>query len=289
MILIVGSTGSLGHSIAMGLVASHKKVTALVRDTSTPRARQLQVAGASLVVGDLKSRSSIDLALKGIGTVVCTASSTLSRREGDSIETVDRAGVQDLISASIAAGVKHFIFVSFSRNIGSDFPLAAAKRAAEERLESSAIDYTILLPSYFAETWFSPAVGFDIGNGKVRVYGTGKSKISYVALEDVARATIACVDNPTVIRKSVPIGGPKPISQLDAVALAEKATGRKVQLEFMSADQIAAARQRTEDSTMASFLGLFDGLARGDAIPSGWAESLGVKPQSMEDWFSVHS
>jgi hypothetical protein len=35
-----------------------------------------------------------------------------------------------------------------------------------------------------------------------------------------------------------------------------------------------------------SFLGLFDSLAAGDEIPTGWAESLGVKPQSMEDWFS---
>ena len=227
--------------------------------------------------------------MKGIDTVVCTASSTLSRREGDSIETVDGRGVQDLISASIAAKMKHFIYVSFSHNIGDDFPLAAAKRAAEARLESSAIDFTILRPSYFAECWFSPMVGFDVGNGKVRVYGTGKSKVSYVALEDVAKAIIACVDNPRVIRKSIPIGGPRPITQLDAVALAEKVTGRKVQLEFMSAEEIAAARKDTEDSLMASFLGLFDSLSKGDEITSEWAGTLGVKPQSMEDWFPAHS
>lgn len=59
--------------------------------------------------------------------------STMSRREGDSIETVDQMGVQNLIDAAEAAGTKHFIFVSFSRNIRNDFPLAAAKRAAERR------------------------------------------------------------------------------------------------------------------------------------------------------------
>lgn len=285
MILVVGSTGALGMSVVMGLIASHKKATALVRDMSGHKASQLRAAGAALVLGDLKARTTLDEALKGIDTVVCTASSTLSRGDGDSIETVDQQGVQDLISAAEAANVGRFVFVSFSRNIHNDFPLARAKRAAEKRLEASAIDYTILLPSYFADTWFSPAVGFDVGNGKIRVYGDGKSKVSYVAREDVAKATVACLDNPRATRKAIPIGGPAAISQLEAVALAEKATARKMQVEFMTTEQIAAARSEAKDSLTQSFLGLFDSLAAGDEIPAGWAESLGVKARSMEGWF----
>lgn len=286
MILVIGSTGSLGMSVVKGLTASHKKVVALVRDISTDKAKELRSAGAALVVGNLRSRSTLDAALKGIEAVVCTASSTMSRQEGDSIETVDQKGVQNLIDAAEAAKIKRFVFVSFSRNIRSDFPLSTAKRAAEKRLESSTIDYTLLLPSYFAETWFSPVVGFDTGNGKIRIYGDGKAKVSYVAREDVAKAAIACLDNPKASRKAIPIGGPKPISQLDAVALAENATGRRMQVEFMTADQIAAARDDAKDSLTGSFLGLFDSLARGDEITAGWAEMLGVKPRSMEDWIS---
>jgi uncharacterized protein YbjT (DUF2867 family) len=224
--------------------------------------------------------------LEGIDTVICTASSTLSRQAGDSIETVDRMGVQNLIDAAEAAGTGHFIFVSFSRNIRNDFPLAAAKRGAERRLETSAINYTILLPSYFAETWFSPAVGFDAAGGKIRIYGDGKARVSYVTIGDVAKATIACVHNAEVCRRAIPIGGLEPISQLDAVALVERATGRKMQVEFMTADQIASARKGATDELTASFLGLFDSLARGDESPAGWAEMLGVKPQSLEEWFS---
>jgi uncharacterized protein YbjT (DUF2867 family) len=286
MILVVGSTGSLGMSVVKGLIAPHKEVAALVRDVSTDKATELKSAGAALVVGDLKSRSTLDAALKEIDTVICTASSTMSRREGDSIETVDQEGVQNLIDAAEAANIKRFVFVSFSRNIGNDFPLSVAKRAAEKRLESSSIDYTILLPSYFAEIWFSPAVGFDTGNGKIRIYGDGNAKVSYVAIEDVAKAMIASLDNPKASRKAIPIGGPNAISQLDAVALFEKATGRKMQVEFMTADQIAGARKDTKDSLMGSFLGLFDSLAKGDEVPAGWTETLGATPQSMEDWVS---
>lgn len=286
MILIVGSTGLLGMAVAKGLAASHEKVVALVRDPTADGAKDLRSAGATLAVGDLKARATLDAALKGIDTVVCTASATISRREGDSIETVDHHGVQNLVDAAEAANVKRFVFVSMSPNIRNDFPLTAAKRAAENRLKSSIIDYTILLPSYFAEIWFSPAVGFDIKNGKVRIYGDGKAKVSYVALADVAKATIASVSHARVRRKQLPIGGPTAISQLDAVALAEKATGKKLQVEFMSVDQIAEARRHIEDPLMASFLGLFDSLARGDEITGGWSKTLGVTPQSMADWFA---
>jgi len=272
--------------VVTGLIAAHKSVTAFVRDTSADKARQLRAAGAALVAGDLKVTATLDSALSGIDTVVCTASSTLSRGQGDSIETVDHKGIQDLITAAEAAGIGHFVFVSFSRNIRDNFPLAVAKRAAERRLESSQIDYTILLPSYFAETWFSPAVGFDLGSRVIRVYGDGKSKVSYVALGDVARATIACIDNAAVSRKAIPIGGPKAISQLDAVALAEKATGRRMRVESMTTEQITAARKGAQDSLTESFVGLFESLARGDEIPLGWGDLLGVEPQSMDEWFS---
>jgi uncharacterized protein YbjT (DUF2867 family) len=283
-ILVVCSTGSLGTSVVKRLTSARRQVTALVRDISTDKAKELKSAGAGLVVGDLKFRPALDEALNGIDMVLCTASSTMSRQAGDSIETVDWEGVQNLIAAAEIANVGRFVFISFSRNILDDFPLSAAKRAAEKRLESSALDYTLLLPSYFAETWFSPAVGFDAGNGRIRIYGDGKAKVSYVALGDVAKAAITCLDNPNASRQAIAIGGPKAISQLDAVALAEKATGRKMQVEFMTGDEIAAARKDTNDSLMASFLGLFDSLARGDEIPAGWVETLGVDPQSMEDW-----
>ena len=147
--------------------------------------------------------------------VLCTASSTMSRREGDSIETVDQEGIQTVIDAAIACCAPIFILVSFSRNISDDFPLAQAKRAAERRLEESNLDWTILLPSYFAETWLSPAVGFDVGAGKVKIYGTGEAKVSYISLEDVAGAVIASLDNERAGKKAIPIGEPRAYSQLE--------------------------------------------------------------------------
>src|SRR6266496_2588488 len=153
MILIVGSTGFLGNAVTKKLAAG-QPVTALVRDADSDKARALQAAGARLVTGDLKD-------------------------------------LQTLIDVAERKGARRFIFVSFSRNITVDAPLARFKRAAEKRLESSKLDYTILLPTYFADVWLTPAVGFDVAGGKVRVYGDGRAKISYVGVEDVAKAVVA--------------------------------------------------------------------------------------------------
>jgi hypothetical protein len=94
------------------------------------------------------------------------------------------------------------------------------------------------------------------------------------------------VRNPTVLGEAIPFGGPKALSQLDAVTLAEKASGKSLRREFMSIEQIAAARQTVSDSLTASFLGLFEALARGDELPDRWANRLGITPKSMEEWFS---
>jgi len=100
MILIVGSTGLLGSAVTKKLAAAGQPVTGLVRDAGTDKAKALQAAGAKLVTGDLKDRSSLERALAGVDTVICTASSTLSRREGDSLDTVDNQGVQTLIDVA---------------------------------------------------------------------------------------------------------------------------------------------------------------------------------------------
>jgi len=52
----------------------------------------------------------------------------------------------------------------------------------------------------------------------------------------------------------------------------------------MTDDQIRAARGATSDPMMASFLGLFAALAKGDEIPTSWTSLLNVNPVSLEEW-----
>src|SRR5580704_1985 len=196
MILVAGSTGLVGGQICLDLAKADKAVRALVRSTSDrTKIDVLKSRCIELVEGDLKDRSTLDAACAGVLTVVSTASSTLSRQPGDTIETVDRDGELNLVEAAKAAGVRHFIFVSFPP-FAEDFPLNKAKRAVEERLKASGMAYTILWPTFFEEVWLSPALGFDAANAKARVYGSGENKIRWISYFDVAAFAAACVDNP---------------------------------------------------------------------------------------------
>jgi len=87
MYLVIGSTGAVGSRVTR-LLAQTWRVAALVRDVNSDTAKSLQAAGATLVLGDLKDRLSIEKAVTYLDGIISTASSTMSRREGDSIETV---------------------------------------------------------------------------------------------------------------------------------------------------------------------------------------------------------
>lgn len=280
-ILVVGATGTLGSMAAEYALADGHSVVAMVRDRRSAAAQRLQAAGVRLRVADLKDAQQLNMAVRGVRAVIITATATLSRRQGDSLEAVDGRGLQDLITACIQNGVHHVVFVSFSRGIDADTPLSRFKRAAERRLESSALEYTILLPSYFPEKFLTSLVGFDVDAGRVRIFGDGTRPTRYIATADVARFAALCAAEPRG-RGAVPMGGPAAHSQLEAVELVERVWDRKLALDYLPLEQIERALASTTDPLKKSYLGLYRGLAVGDAPSADWADPFGLTPTPLE-------
>jgi NADH dehydrogenase len=266
MNLIVGATGMLGGEICRLLAEQGKTVRALVRDTSDPeRVSRLHGLGMDVVQGDLKDRSSLDAACRGASVAISTASSTLSRREGDSIESVDRQGQLNLVEAAEVAGVKHFVLISFP-NVDIDFPLQSAKRAVEDRLRRGRMKYTILQPTCFMEVWLSPALGFDPARASVQVYGRGHNKISWISFQDVAKFAVAALDNPRASNKVIKLGGPDALSPLEVVRLAEQAVGKQAVVQHVPEEALRAQYDAATESLQKSLAALMLYHARGDVI-----------------------
>lgn len=265
-VLVVGSTGLLGLDVCLRLRAEGWDVKALTRATSDPdKVKRLRDAGAETVVGDLKDRGSLDAACRDVAAVVSTASSTLSRQAGDSIETVDGQGQLRLVDAAAAAGVRRFVLVSFPPMPFAS-PLQDAKRAVEARLTRSGMTYTILQPTFFMEVWLDPALGFDAANGTAQIFGAGDRRISWIAVQDVSRFTVAALTAPGAENTVLQLGGPEALSPLEVVAQAEQATGRKMTLTRVPEEALRAQYDSASDSLQKSFAALMLSAAGGSEI-----------------------
>ena len=266
MNLVVGATGSLGSEIVKLLADAGKPARALVRPTSDQKkVDQLQTLGAEIVSGDLKDRPSLDAACRGVSAIISTASSTLSRLQGDTIRTVDHEGQLSLVDAARAAGVAHFVLISFS-GMNVEFPLQTAKREVERHLKESGMTYTILQSTFFMEVWLSPALGFDAAQGTAQVYGSGQQKISWISFQDVAEFAIASLDNPAARNAVIELGGPEALSPLEVVKVFEKQSGRPFTVQHVPEEQLRAQKEGATDSLPESFAGLMLAYAQGNVV-----------------------
>jgi uncharacterized protein YbjT (DUF2867 family) len=284
MILVAGATGLVGNAVCQELARRGEKVRALVRSTSAKeKLEALRSAGAELCVGDLKDPGSLASACRGVDAVISTASSTLSRQPGDSIESVDAAGQLNLVNAAKAANIARFVFVSFRPPRGFSFPLADAKRQVEEAIAT--LNFTIIQASWFMEVWLSPALGFDYPNRTARIYGPGTSPISWVSFRDVAEMCALALRSPAADRRMIEFGGPEALSPLEVVARFEKIGGRPFQLEHVPEQTLRAQFDGAADPMQKTFAGLMLGYLYGDAIDMApVVDQFGIQLTSVDEY-----
>ncbi len=253
----------MGGQICRLLASSQKPVRALVRRLAdASRLDDLRKAGVELAWGDLKDPASLRAACEGATAVLSTASSTFSRQPGDSIDAVDRQGQLHLVEAAKAAGVKHFVYVSFSP-IAEDFALQRAKRAVEQALIASGMAYTILRPTYFMEIWFGPEGGFDAASRRARIYGAGENPMSWISFANVAEFAVRSLDSATARNAILPLGGPDALSPIEVVRIFEELGGALFTVEYLVEsvlrDGLKAARRPLDEALAALALGYAHG------------------------------
>jgi len=109
-ILVTGATGKVGSRFVSRILAKGYDVRILVRDAA--KASTLTGLGAKVVRGDLNDVDTLTPAVKDIDAVIHIAAFFRSFTDNEGIIKTNHAGTVALASASIAAGVKRFIFTS---------------------------------------------------------------------------------------------------------------------------------------------------------------------------------
>jgi uncharacterized protein YbjT (DUF2867 family) len=286
MILVVGATGLLGTEICTQLRQNGKPVRAMVRKTSDPiKVEYLRNIGTEVIIGDLKDPDSLAAACANVDQVVSTASSTFSRQEGDTIQSVDLQGQINLINAVKSNMVKQFSFISFPLNPKNPSPLADAKQQVERMLQNSGLSYTIIKANFFMEVWLSPALGFDIANGKARIYGDGKRKINWISFRDVASFAVNTLGNNEFYNMTIDAGGKEALSPLEVVQIFEDLTGNKIDIELIPEEMLQIQKKNAQNPLEQSFAGIMLDYANGWIMDSGGlAKKLGIDLTSVQDF-----
>jgi uncharacterized protein YbjT (DUF2867 family) len=189
----------------------------------------------------------------------------LSRQPGDTIDGVDRLGQLQLVEAARAAGVKHFVYVSFPP-MAEDFALQRAKREVEQAVIASGMTYTILQPTFFMEIWLSQTLGFDVTARRARIYGAGANPISWISFPNVAEFAVRSLDTPAAHNATIPLGGPEALSPLQVVRLFEELTGASFTVEHVLESVLRAGKSAARRALDEAFAALSLGYAHGQVI-----------------------
>jgi uncharacterized protein YbjT (DUF2867 family) len=196
----------------------------------------LRRLGVEVVRGDLAAAESHPAACAGVDTVIATASAMtrrLAHGGGPSIHDADQQGMSSLVGAAEQAGVQRFVYMSYA-GIDSPLnsPLARAKIAGEQRLRRSRMRTVVLRPDAFQEVHLGPVGRFDMKAGKVALIGHGDTKRRFVSTADVA-ALVAAVTLEAEPGGVLEFGGPEALTRNEAIAVAERVTGRTMKVQHM--------------------------------------------------------
>jgi uncharacterized protein YbjT (DUF2867 family) len=288
MILVVGGTGLLGARVVQLLVQAGQSVRCLVRPGTADDA--LRDQGVEVVRGDLTDHASLPGVCAGIETVVATATVIARRLAGGpqpTIRDVDEVGMAALIRAAEGAGVQRFVYLSFAGvQDALSSPMSRAKLNSERVLAASSMRAVVVRPDAFQEIHLGPIGRFDLAAGKVAVFGKGDTKRPWVAVDDVAQLVTAVALEPDP-QGVVEFGGPGPLTRNEAIAVAERLTGRPIKRQRMPrlAVRLGLRLLDKRNDALASIFGL--GLHQ-DLVAGDWTDAplrdRGITARSATQW-----
>ncbi|WP_227378469.1 SDR family oxidoreductase [Haladaptatus halobius] len=206
-VAVIGANGGIGREVLPRLVDAGHDPIGVVRDESQFDA--VRDRGGEPRLGDLEGEFAS--AFEGSDAVVFTAGSG-GDTGWDKTLTVDLWGARRSIDACVEHGIDRFVMISAYQ---ASEPLAepealrpyrVAKRCADDYLEWSPLDATILRPTTLTD---------EGGTGRISAVfeyrGDGGADIPRA---DVAQTVVACLANEETIGETIRLfGGDSPIEQ----------------------------------------------------------------------------
>ena len=238
-VAVFGGTGFVGGYLVDALLESGHEPALLVRPGSESKLRRADAC--DITAGALSDTDAIDTVLRGCEAVIYNVGILREyRRQGITFEALHFDGAARVVDAARKAGVRRFLLMSANGLRRPGTPYQEYKLRAEEYLETSGLDFTILRPSVIfgdprgnmeiATQLYRdmirlpfPAVGFHTGMRPAK----GPVLMAPVHVRDVADAFVASLHDESTFDRRYELGGPDVLSWTDMLRRIAAAVDKK--------------------------------------------------------------
>jgi uncharacterized protein YbjT (DUF2867 family) len=216
-VLLTGATGFVGRYVLRELVQKGFTPVCLVRSPSrlTAALGDIDRERVAVVQGGLSDAGALRTAAEMSDAVIHLVGIILENRlSGQTFDRVHRRGTEAVVNATRQAGISRYVHMSaLGSRSDAKAPYHRSKYAADCCVRTSGLDWTIFQPSIihgfdgefmelmhaFACGWIPPVMPY---------FGTGKSRLQPVFVEDVARVFVGALNRCDTIGQTYALGGP---------------------------------------------------------------------------------
>ncbi|HQF63509.1 MAG TPA: NAD(P)H-binding protein [Anaerolineaceae bacterium] len=215
MILVTGGTGFIGQALARQLVLNGHRVRVLLRPApqspNLPRHIPVEVALCSL-----RDERGLRAAMKGVDAIFHLASAENASGRAD-LDEVDIGGAEAIAAAASQSGVQRIFMLSqLGADRASAYPALRAKALAEGILQHGSVPVSIIRSA----SVYGPNDHFTIGlvrllcmsPGIFLLPGGGKTLLQPLWIEDLIACLLMALEDPSLVTRTIEIGGPEAIS-----------------------------------------------------------------------------
>jgi uncharacterized protein YbjT (DUF2867 family) len=204
-VLVAGANGQIGRHLVRMLAEGGHEVRAMIRDED--QAPGLRELGGDPVVADLEGE--VAHTVEGCDAVIFSAGGGPGSG-AEKKETIDRGGAVKLIEAAREHGARRYVMVSAmgaaDPEAGSEAmqPYLFAKAQADQALQESGLDYTIVRPGSLTD---------EAGTGTVEA-APSLGRRGEIPREDVARTLVVTLEKENTFGKTFEVlSGDTPIEE----------------------------------------------------------------------------
>jgi uncharacterized protein YbjT (DUF2867 family) len=204
-VLVAGANGQIGQYLVRMLAEEGHEVRAMIRDED--QAQGLRELGGEPVVADLEGE--VAHTVEGCDAVIFSAGGGPGSG-AEKKETIDRGGAVKLVDAAREHGARRYVMVSAigaaDPEAGSEAmqPYLFAKAQADQALQESGLDYTIVRPGSLTD---------EAGTGTVEA-APSLSRRAQIPREDVARTLVVTLEKENTFGKTFEVlSGDTPIEE----------------------------------------------------------------------------